>query len=111
MNEHREHDEDGRNCWCGPEVVKDCSQCHEDKNPGCWKCGGRGLVPADDSDAAVMIIHACPTCEGTHGCECNRSITIEGAGEGTSLDDIWTHNMETDEDGKTVIRPIDPTDG
>lgn len=44
-----EHDVDSEDCWCCPEVLQPCPECHEGtrytRNPDCWRCAGRGLVP------------------------------------------------------------------
>lgn len=46
-------DRDGT-CWCGPSVVRPCTQC--DGRPGCWACEG-GLVrgPLAPGDRGTVI--------------------------------------------------------
>jgi hypothetical protein len=55
----REHDAESRECWCGPELLRLCSQCGPEPAPECWLCGGRGVVPAGDidDDEPRIIVH------------------------------------------------------
>ena len=55
----REHDTDNETCWCGPDVLQRCPECedHKDPPPGCWRCGGKGLVPEYDEDRPSVIVH------------------------------------------------------
>jgi hypothetical protein len=53
----REHDTDGRDCWCGPTFYLVCDECDD----GCWKCddGKIKLTPeqAAASDEPLLIVH------------------------------------------------------
>lgn len=57
------HVTDGRRCWCDPELLQLCPACQLDTepetepDPGCWQCGGRGLVPMYDPDSDCVIVH------------------------------------------------------
>jgi hypothetical protein len=35
-------------CWCNPRTFIVCPACGEHKNidPGCWQCGGQGVIDA-----------------------------------------------------------------
>lgn len=56
-----EHDVNSDRCWCGPEVLQPCPECHEGteyaQNPDCWQCQGRGLIPEYDPDSPSVVIH------------------------------------------------------
>ncbi len=54
-----EHETDNEHCWCQPEVLQVCPECDEDHipTPGCWRCGGRGLVPEYDETQCSVIVH------------------------------------------------------
>ena len=49
----------GDDCWCNPERLQVCPECEEQgKNGrGCFRCGGRGVVAADQGfGQAVRVI-------------------------------------------------------
>lgn len=54
---HREHDTDGRDCWCKPTFYRVCDECED----GCWKCnGGKHELTAEEAaltDDALLIVH------------------------------------------------------
>lgn len=55
-----EHDTDSVDCWCEPAIVQACPECAsapEKPDPGCWHCGGRGVVPVYDPEGDVIVIH------------------------------------------------------
>jgi hypothetical protein len=57
-----EHVEDGSRCWCQPEVLRVCPECDdaEESPTSCWRCGGRGLIEAQetwDADVPLVIVH------------------------------------------------------
>jgi hypothetical protein len=55
------HDTNGRDaCACRPIAYKPCDECGESINPGCWQCGGSGLLPLDvlgDDDTPCVVVH------------------------------------------------------
>ena len=62
----REHNWYSRQCWCEPQILLICPECHFDSgNPdtvsmsfvSCWRCHGEGLVPHDGSDKPAIIVH------------------------------------------------------
>jgi len=51
-----DHD-DRPDCWCQPELTAVCPECEDEDQPGdCWRCGGRGLVPAESSPGAPRVV-------------------------------------------------------
>lgn len=46
-------------CWCEPEHMNVCSESDAQGEcvPGCWRCGGRGLVPVYDPDLPILLVH------------------------------------------------------
>jgi hypothetical protein len=57
MEDRREHDTAGRDCWCGPQFYRVCDDC----DAGCWKCE-RGLIlvtpeEAEAIEAPMVIVH------------------------------------------------------
>jgi hypothetical protein len=55
--DRREHDTDGRSCWCGPTFYRVCDDCED----GCWKCnGGKHELTAEEAaatDDVLLIVH------------------------------------------------------
>lgn len=53
----REHDTDGRDCWCRPAFYRVCDECTD----GCWKCdGGKHELTAEEAaatDDVLLIVH------------------------------------------------------
>lgn len=45
---------EGKDCWCGPELMMDCDECTVEQDE-CWKCGDRGLVEYDRWAGEVPI--------------------------------------------------------
>lgn len=57
-----EHDTDNEDCWCGPDLLQPCPECPVEPGnvrarPDCWRCGGKGLVPAFDTALPLVIVH------------------------------------------------------
>lgn len=54
---YREHDTDGRSCWCNPTLYRVCMDCED----GCWKCsGGQNEVTPEEAEATddpLLIVH------------------------------------------------------
>lgn len=54
---YREHDTDGRDCWCNSTIYRVCFDCDN----GCWKCdGGKMEVSAAEAastDEPLLIVH------------------------------------------------------
>lgn len=53
----REHDTDGRDCWCHPTFYRVCDECED----GCWKCDdGKCELTAEEAaatDDVLLIVH------------------------------------------------------
>jgi hypothetical protein len=56
--EAREHVTRGTGCWCGPDLYRLCTVCDGDA-PGCWACGGDGIVEIDKivPGDRVIVVH------------------------------------------------------
>lgn len=54
---YREHDTDGRDCWCHPTIYRVCFDCED----GCWKCDhGKNEITAEEAaetDEPLLIVH------------------------------------------------------
>lgn len=46
--------EEGKDCWCGPELMMNCSEC-ETADTDCWKCGGRGFLEYEPFSGKVPV--------------------------------------------------------
>jgi hypothetical protein len=49
-------------CWCGPDLYRLCTACYDD-DPGCWRCGGEGIVPVGvivPGDRVIVVHHFIP---------------------------------------------------
>ena len=47
-------------CWCNPEVKQPCPEGEPNTSrcvPGCWRCGGEGLVEPHCQEWALLVIH------------------------------------------------------
>lgn len=47
---------ESEHCRCKPEMMEHCWEC-ETGDKECWKCGGRGLVPATFGQDDVVFVH------------------------------------------------------
>ena len=56
------HNTESPQCWCGPEMLKLCPECADEKRwlgspPDCWRCGGRGIVPVNAPGEVQIVSH------------------------------------------------------
>ncbi len=55
----REHQTDGRECWCNPSYRRVCEEC-DGNDAGCWACeNGTILVSANQfaDDVTLIVVH------------------------------------------------------